>query len=139
MFRAVIPILKKSSLAAGQELLRSGANLVGDVWKTGDLKDAQKKRGKEFISNVSNRVSDHMFGSGYSHLMGRTPLRYSHLMGAQLKSSSRGKKSRKTVKRKPVKRKTQKRKNVKSRAKTVKKKKKQNTGRSKQNIQDIFT
>lgn len=131
MFRAVIPILKKSSLAAGQELLRSGANLVGDVWKTGDLKDAQKKRGKEFISNVSNRVSDHMFGSGYSHLMG--------VRRAQLKSSSRGKMSRKTVKRKPVKRKTQKRKNVKSRAKTVKKKKKQNTGRSKQNIQDIFT
>lgn len=129
MFRAVIPIMKKSSLAAGQELLKSGVNLVQDVWKNGDLKAAKKKRGKEFISSVSNRMADHMFGSGYSNQFG--------VRRTQLKASSKGKKTKKAVKRKSVKRKTQKRKTVKKKSKSTKK---NNKGyRSKQNIQDLFT
>ena len=129
MFRAVIPIMKKSAVAAGQELLKSGVNVVQDVWRTGDLKEAQKQRGKEFISNISNRVSDHMFGKGYSSLMG--------IQRKQLKRGSGTNKTRKTAKKKPAKGKKAVKK---KKAVTKKKKKKQTTTkRTKQTIQDIFT
>lgn len=91
MFRAVIPIMKKSTAAVGEELLRSGANVMKDVWRTGDLAKAQRKRGKEFIANISNRVSDHMFGGGYPRL----PI--DRLK--QLKSGGKRTKTRKVVKR----------------------------------------
>lgn len=125
MFRAVLPIVKKGSKALGEELLKSSANAVGDIWKTGDLAVAKKRRGKEFVTNISNRVSDHMFGSGYTNLLG--------IRRKQLKPSA---KRKKVVKRKAVKRKPKKKKVVKKKKKTVKKKK---VRRTKQNIQDIFS
>lgn len=142
VFRAVIPIVKKSSIALGQELLRSGSNIVHDVWKTGDLAAAQKNRGKEFISKVSNRVSDQMFGSGYGN---RFAVQYK-----QLKGSAHGNKTRKASKSKAVKgkkktkktkssKKAKKTKKVKStkKGKTAAKKKTKKT-KTKQTIQDIF-
>lgn len=129
MFRAVIPIMKKSSTALGEELLKSGANVVKDVWKHGDLSAAQKKRGKELLTNITNRVSDHMFGSGYSGGLG--------VPRKQLKRTVTRKKTRKVTKKGGKKKKTTKpRKSVKSKKKTVKRKR---AVRSKQNIQDIFT
>lgn len=53
LFRAVFPILKKGSSALGHELLNSGIGVINDAWKTGDLKAAQKNRGKQFISNLT--------------------------------------------------------------------------------------
>lgn len=91
MFRAVLPIKKKSSIALGEELIKSGRNVIKDVWKTGDLKTAQKQRGRQFVTNISNRVSDHMFGSGYSNVV--------VVRGKQLKRSTKRKKTRKAVKR----------------------------------------
>lgn len=136
IFRAVIPIVKKSSVALGQELLKSGSNIVHDVWKTGDLAGAQKQRGKEFINKVSNRISDHMFGSGYGN---RLAVQYK-----QLKGSSRGNKTRKASKSKAGKgkkktKKTKSTKKVKStkKRKTPAKKKSKKT-KTKQTIQDIF-
>lgn len=131
VFRAVIPLMRKSTVAAGQELLKSGVNLVQDVWKTGDLKKAKNKRGKELITNVSSRVADHMFGSGYSGISG--------VRRTQLKAKGGTKKTGKASMKKSTKQKAQKKKNVKSKAKTVKKKKKKTPSRSKQNIQDLFT
>lgn len=128
MFRAVIPIMKKSTAAIGEELMRSGANVVRDVWRTGDLRGSQKKRGKEFIANISNRVSDHMFGGGYP----RVPI----ARRKQLKSGGKRKKTRKVVKRGAKKGKKAKKTVKPKKKKTVKKKK---TTRTKQNIQDIFT
>lgn len=123
MFRAVLPIVKKGTKALGEELLKSGANAVEDIWRTGDLATTKKRRGKELLTNISNRVSNHMFGSGYKNLLGvrRKPL----------KRAGKRKKARKTVKRNPKKRKT-----VKRKKKIVKKKK---VRRTKQNIQDIFS
>lgn len=128
MFRAVIPIMKKTSTALGEELLKSGSNVVRDVWKHGDLSTAQKKRGKEFITNISNRVSDHMFGGAYSGVLG--------VRRKQLKRGSTRKKTRKVIKKRGKKKATKPKKSVKSKKKTVKRKK---TVRTKQNIQDIFT
>lgn len=127
MFRTVLPIMKKGAIAAGEELLKSGANIVSDVWTTGDLKEAQKKRGKEFVSNISNRVSEHMFGKGYPTLL--------KLQHKQLKKGSVGKKTQKVAKKK-------KKTNTKTVKKAKKKKKnvkKKTTKRTKQTIQDIFT
>lgn len=129
VFRAVIPIVRKGTIALGEELLKTGSNVVQDVWKTGDLATAKKTRGKEFINKISNRVSDHMFGSGYSNILG--------VRREQLKRGSQGKKKQKVTKRKAVKRKTKKGKTGKSKRKAVKKK---NVKRkTKQNIQDLFT
>lgn len=128
MSRAVIPIMKKSSTALGEELVKIGVNLVKDVWKHGDLSAAQKKRGKELITNISNRVSDHMFGGGYS---GGLDVRQK-----QLERIGTRKKTRKVNKKRGRKKTTKPKESVKSRKKTVKRKR---TVRSKQNIQDIFT
>lgn len=118
-----MPIVKKGTKALGEELLKSGANTVGDIWKTGDLIATKKKRGKELVTNISNRLSEHMFGSGYTNLLG--------VRRKQLKRTIKRKKTRKAVKRKPKKRKV-----VKRKKKTVKRKK---VRRTKQNIQDIFS
>lgn len=119
--------MKKTSLALGQEALKSGSKIVSDVWKNGDLSSAQKRRGKEFINNVSNRMADHMFGSGYVNSLGvqRKQLKRS----ASGKKTSSAKKKKKTVKAKTKKGKTKK---GQARKKTVKK-------RTKQTIQDIFS
>lgn len=132
LFRTVVPIVKKGSIALGQELLKTGVGAAEDIWKTGDLKYTQKKRGKEFINNVSNRLADHMFGSGY------TPNLITTL--SQSKRSTRRRKSGKVIKRKTKKRKTIKKKKGGRKAtkknKTVKKKKNR---RTKQDILDIFS
>lgn len=108
LFRAVFPILKKGSSALGHELLNSGIGVINDAWKTGDLKAAQKNRGKQFISNVSDRISNHMFGSGYTSTLGTKR--------AQSKRVTKPKKTSKITKKKPAKSKVVKKK------KTVKKK-----------------
>lgn len=85
LIRTVIPIVKKSSVALGQELVKAGVGAAEDIWKTGDLRYANKKRGKEFINNVSNRFADHMYdGSGY------TP-NIKTVLGQSTKSSGRRK------------------------------------------------
>lgn len=128
LFRAVFPILKKGSSALGHELLNSGIGVINDAWKTGDLKTAQNNRGKQFISNVSDRISNHMFGSGYTSTLGTKR--------AQSKRVTKPKKTSKITKKKPAKskvvkkKKTVKKKNVK---KTTKKR------RNKQDLQDIFS
>lgn len=123
MFRAVLPVVKKGTKALGEELLKSGANVVGDIWKTGDLATTKKLRGKELVTKLSNRLSNHMFGSGYSNSLG--------VQRKQLKRTVKRKKTRK-----PTKRKSKRRKTVKKKKKTVKKRK---VRRTKQNIQDIFS
>lgn len=132
LFRTVVPIVKKGSIALGQELLKTGVGAAEDIWKTGDLKYTQKKRGKEFINNVSNRLADHMFGGGYK------PNFITKL--SQSKRSNRRRKSGKVTKRKTKKRKTIKKK--KSGKRAAKKKtsvKKKKIRRTKQDILDIFS
>lgn len=132
LLRAVVPIVKRGSTALGQELVKAGVGAVEDVWKTGNLKYAQKKRGKELINNVSNRVADHMFGSGYTpNILAKV---------TQSKRSNTRRKSGKVTKRKTKKRKTVKRKKAgRKAAKKSKSVKKKKVPRTKQDILDIFT
>lgn len=111
MFRAVFPIMKKSTTALGEEIFKSGVNVVKDVWKHGDLVTAQKKRGNELLGNISNRVADHMFGSGY----------LPNSSFNQLKHSVKTKKTRKVVRKQTKKKPTKK-----SKTKKVSKKSKKN-------------
>lgn len=140
LFRTVIPIVKKSGTALGQELIKSGVDFAGDVWKTGDIKQSKNRRGKEFINKLSNRMSDHMFGSGYSRAL--------ELDRAQLKRSVAARKARKTTKSKATKSKTKKRKTTKKKpakrkagkknSKAVSKKRRTTKNkRTKQDIQDF--
>lgn len=129
LFRTVIPIVKKSGTALGQELLKSGVGLANDVWRTGDLESAQKRRGKEFINKVSNRVSEHMFGSGYTSQLG--------VKRTQFKKTGRAGKTGKSKKGKKAKGK--KKKTASKKKKPVKKKKKTKKRRAKTDIQDIFS
>lgn len=87
--------MKKSTTALGEELFKTGVNVAKDVWRHGDLAETKKKRGREFLSNVTNRVADHMFGSGYPNNINYTQL-------------ARAVKPKKTRKRKAVKRRTKK-------------------------------
>lgn len=130
MFRTVVPIVKKGSTALGQELLKSGVGVAEDIWKTGDLKYAQKRRGKELISNISNRVSNHMFGSGYT----------SHLGGyrGQLKRATRRRKVSKVKKGKVGKKRVTKRKSTKK-AKAKPRQRKRKTVRTKQDFDHLFS
>lgn len=135
LFRTVVPIVKKGSTALGQELLKAGFGAAEDIWKTGDIKYTQKKRGKEFINNISHRLSDHMFGSGYSPQL--------TLLKPQLKPTSRKRRTTKVTKRKVTKRKP-----TKAKKKTTKKRKTTTTkkstttrrrNRTKQDLIDIFS
>lgn len=130
LFRCVFPLLKKGSTAVGEELFKTGVGVAKDLWKTGDLNDTQKRRGKEFVNNVSNRFAEHMFGGSYiPHIGARLQ---------QLKRKVRRRKTRVgkvTKKRVSKKKKTVKRKPVKKGGK----KKKKRTTRSKKNIYDIFS
>lgn len=126
----MVPIIKKSGTALGQELLKSGVGLANDVWRTGDLETAQKRRGKELINKLSTRVSDHMFGSGFTQQFG--------VKRAQYKRSTATKKTGKVTKRKNTKKKSTKKKK-KTAAKKKKPAKKGKKRRSKQDIQDIFS
>lgn len=108
LFRACFPLFKKGSVALGEELLKSGVGIVSDIAKTGDLKAAQNKRGKEFINNVSTRISDHMFGSGYNPTF-NTQLKQLKRRVTRRKTRGRvtkkkvvPKKKKKVVKRKPA-------------------------------------
>lgn len=66
LFRAVYPLLAKSTKAIGSELFKSGVGLLTDL-SSEDPDAAFKKRGKEIIQNLSSRTSNHLFGKGYAY------------------------------------------------------------------------
>lgn len=125
LFRACFPIFKKGSVALGEELLKSGIGVAKDIIDTGDLDGSRKKRGRQFINNISTRVSDHMFGSGYMPTI-----------TTQLKQSKRRVVRRKTRGRVTKKKATKRKKKTTRKRQTVKKnkRKKKSTNRSKLDI-----
>lgn len=71
LFRCVFPLLKSGTNAVGHELLKTGANIVSDIAKNGDLDAAIKIRGKETLDNLSRMAGERMFGRGYSGTVNR--------------------------------------------------------------------
>lgn len=106
LFRSVVPIMKKGSAALGQELLKSGLGAAEDIWKTGDLEYTKEKRGKEIINNISNRISDHMFGSGYTpYSLNRLPQLRTAIKRRRTAKATKRKTKKKVTKRKVTKKK----------------------------------
>lgn len=125
LFRCVFPLLKSGTSALGNELLKSGANIISDISRNEPVETVIKKRGKETINNLGRLVGDKMFGSGYkaSKAVKRPHSATSSLSG-------------KTVK----KRKTSKKvKNKKPTSKSKRKPTKKTKSRSKSEIFDIFS
>lgn len=120
--------MKRGSTALGQELLKAGLGAAEDIWKTGDLQYTKKKRGKQLINNVSNRISDHMFGSGYGS--------HSLLHTQQLRPIIKRRRTGKTTKRKVGKKKKGTKKKITKKRKSAVKKRK---SRTKKEISDIFS
>lgn len=67
LFRSAFPLLKKGASAVGNELLKSGKNILFDIARSEDPQQVIKKRGKETIENISRLASERMFGSGYNY------------------------------------------------------------------------
>lgn len=125
LFRCVFPLLKSGSSALGNELLKSGANIISDISRNEPVEMTIKKRGKETINNLSKLVGDTMFGSGYK---ASKAVKRPH--------SSSSARSIKTVKKRKASKKAKSKKTTsKSKRKPVKKAK----SRSKSEIFDIFS
>lgn len=129
LFRCVFPLLRNGSSAIGSEILKSGANIISDISKSESPEVAFKKRGKEAINNLSNLMSEKMFGRGYKPVVAGKR--------AQSSTGSRGgKKAKLADKKTKVKPKT----NTKSKTnKTPKKKQQKSKRRGKSELLfDIF-
>lgn len=65
LFRHVVPLLKRGSIALGKEMLRSSADVVNDITENDvSLKDAVKKRGSEAVKNLKRKAIAKMSGAG---------------------------------------------------------------------------
>lgn len=68
LFRFVVPLIKKGSVAVGKELLRSSADIVDDITSKSDrvsFEEAVKKRGGEAVKNLKRKaVAKMQTGSG---------------------------------------------------------------------------
>lgn len=64
LFRSVLPILKKGSLALGRELVSCGTNVMNDIEDNVPADIAILKHGKQAVSNLKKKVLN-MSGGGY--------------------------------------------------------------------------
>lgn len=66
LFRSVLPLLKRGSLAIAKEVLSSGSNLIGDIQEKKPTKESVKKRALETVTNLKQRAINSMTGGGYN-------------------------------------------------------------------------
>lgn len=66
LFRSVLPILKKGSLALGRELISCGSNVMDDIDNKIPVKVAVTNRGVEALSKLKRKVLKNMSGNGYN-------------------------------------------------------------------------
>ncbi|KAJ6642662.1 hypothetical protein Bhyg_07615 [Pseudolycoriella hygida] len=62
LFRRILPILKKGTVAVGREVLNSGANFMNDIANNVTPRTALRNRTREGITNLASKVMD---GDGY--------------------------------------------------------------------------
>lgn len=101
LFRRVLPLLKKGSLALGKELINTGSHFINDIENNVHPKEAFKTRGKEMYTNLKKKATDKMFGSGYKSAK-KQKLRQLIAVRQPVKTTKRKKKS---SKKKPLKKK----------------------------------
>ena len=71
LFRMVMPLLKKSSLYVGKELLRGANNIVEDLENNSDIRTAVRKRGADVLNTITQKAIAKMNGSGYKKIASR--------------------------------------------------------------------
>ena len=62
LFRFILPVAKKMGKAVGKQALASGADFIGDVAQGENPKTAAKKRTRQGVGNLANRVGKNMRG-----------------------------------------------------------------------------
>lgn len=62
LFRSVLPILKRGTMAVGREFLNSGSNFINDMENNVDPRAALKTRSREAYQNLKRKA---MYGEGY--------------------------------------------------------------------------
>lgn len=62
LFRRILPILKKGTIAVGREVINSGSNFINDIANNVSPRTALRKRTREVASNLAHKV---MTGEGY--------------------------------------------------------------------------
>lgn len=124
LFRCVFPLLKSGTAKIGNELLKTGANIVSDIARNEDFDTVIKRRGKETIENLGRMAGEKMFGRGYNANATRKRKQ------SQTKARG-GKKTKKSPnkKKKPT---------SKKKTKQTKKKNNKKTTRTKKDLFDIF-
>lgn len=133
LFRCVFPLLKSGTAKIGNELLKTGVNIVSDIAQNGDIDSAIRMRGKETLNNLSRMAGEKMFGRGYGANVTRKR--------KQSQANGRGGKKAKTTKSKNKKSAVKKKKPTQKKKKQpqIKKKRTQNkNSRTKQDLFDIF-
>lgn len=130
LFRSLLPILKNGSAIVGNEILKSGANIISDIANCHDPQQTIKKRGKETINNLGKIVGDKMFGSGYKSatMRKRSHSQSDSQSAKKRKTSARSTNNKKKNKSKP-----------KTKLKNSTKSNKKSVNRSKNEILDIFS
>lgn len=64
LFRSVLPLLKKGSLALGRELISCGTNVMDDIEQKVPVDVAVARHGLKSLSNLKRKVAN-MTGNGY--------------------------------------------------------------------------
>lgn len=56
LFRSILPLLKKTGTAIGQEILKSGSDYIGDLSRNEDPHTSFKLRANETLQKIGKRV-----------------------------------------------------------------------------------
>ena len=68
-----VPVLKDAGKAVGSEVLRSTANLAGDVIAGKNVKDSFENRLEETVDNLKSRAEQHLDAKGSGYKRRRIP------------------------------------------------------------------
>lgn len=55
LFRQILPVLKKGTVAVGREIINSGSNLVRDIRNNENPQNALKRRSTEAVTNLAKK------------------------------------------------------------------------------------
>lgn len=66
LFRSVLPILKKGSMALGRKLTSCGSNVISGMEQNVPVQSAVRKHGTQTLNNLKRKVLDKIAGNGYN-------------------------------------------------------------------------
>lgn len=62
LFRQILSVLRKGTVAVGKEVINAGSNVLNDISNSVAPQTALKRRSKEVITNLAKKA---MYGEGY--------------------------------------------------------------------------